>query len=93
MTSYLQQLVEQQPIAERYPPRCWPADHEPWRGHEHRIAGVYAVTRELADILRQWIDVDPRHPDAQRCAVMLRHFNARWKALFASWDPQGLAAN
>jgi hypothetical protein len=91
MTSYLQQLVEQQPIAERYPPRCWPADHEPWRGHEHRIAGVYAVTRELADILRQWRAVDPQHPDVERCRAMFLHFHARFHALFASWRAQGLA--
>jgi hypothetical protein len=87
--TYLQQLAEQQPIAERYPPHCWPMDSEPWSGREYRIARIYRDTRELADMLREWLDVDVYHPDAQRCHAMLVHFHARLKAKLASWHPQG----
>jgi hypothetical protein len=89
--SYLQQLLESQPLAERYPPHAWPVDSEPWTGREDRIARIFRDTRELADMLRQWRAVDPQHPDAERCRAMFVHFNARWKALLSSWRAQGLA--
>ena len=89
--TYLQQLAEQQPLAERYPPHAWPVDHEPWSGREDRIGRIFADTRELAALLRQWRAVDPQHPDAKKCGAMFVHFAARVKALLSSWNPQGPA--
>ena len=90
--TYLQQLVEQQPLAERYPPHAWPVDGEPWsRGNELRIARIVRDLRELAALVREWRAVDPQHPDAKKCGAMFVHFHARFQALFASWHAQGLA--
>jgi hypothetical protein len=89
--SFLREAWERAPLLQRYPPHARLTDHEPWSGREDRIARIYADTRELADILRQWRAVDPQHPDVEKCQAMFVHLHARWKALFASWRAQGLA--
>jgi hypothetical protein len=89
--SYLQQLVEQQPLAERYPPHARPIDREPWRGHEHRIAKLYGIARELAEMLRPSRGATVRDPDTERGRAMFLHYHARLTALFESWDPKGPA--
>jgi hypothetical protein len=42
--TYLQELVEQQPIAERHPPHAWAVDSEPWSGREHRLGRLFAAS-------------------------------------------------
>ena len=89
--SYLQQLVEQQPLAERYPPHAWPIDREPWRGHEHRIAQSFTVSQRTAEMLRPSRGATVRDPDTERGRAMSLHYHARLTALFKSWDPKGPA--
>jgi hypothetical protein len=88
--SYLREAWERAPLHQKYPPNARVTDHEPWSGHEDRIGRIYTDTRELADMLRQCRAVDPQHPDVEMCGAMFVHFNARWRALFASWRAPGL---
>ena len=89
--TYLQQLVEAQPLHERYPPHALACDKIPWSGDAAKVGRFVAAARETAGMLREWRAVDPQHPDAQRCGVMLVHFDLRVKTLLSSWNPQGLA--
>ena len=92
MTSYLQQLVEQQPLHERYPPHAWPVDREPWSTRAaDRFAWIYHRARIVAATVRSLRAVEPEHEDVKIGHMMLVHFTARRDAMLKSWQPQGLA--
>ena len=89
--TYLQELVEQQPIAQRYPPHAWPVDSEPWTGCEtDRFAWIYRRARIVAATVRSLRDTAPEHEDVKIGHMMLVHFTARRDAMLKSWCAQGL---
>jgi hypothetical protein len=79
--TYLEELWHQRPLAERIPPRPLASDKVPWSGGEvAKFAEIFDDVREIA----------AAKPDEMRAAC-LAHLDARWRALFASWTPRGLA--
>jgi hypothetical protein len=81
LAPHLRGLWDQLPVSERIPPRALAEDRVPWAGDEAgRFAAIFDVVREIT--------AAPPDETARAC---LAHLDARWRALFESWTPRGLA--
>jgi hypothetical protein len=76
--SYLRQLWENRPLAERIPPRALAEDKVAWCGDEAAVFGViFDHARAFAGPARRLRETDPETPQLEMARVCLAHLSAR----------------